>query len=81
VGQGELAWQPRSPRLLGLLAELAERYPRLGPQVLERGALSPYVNVYVNGQAVRAEDAPTCSLRDGDEVLLLLPLTGGGSNP
>lgn len=77
VGQPEVAFEPRAPGLLDALEELAARHPALRPQLFEAGALSPYVNVYVNGRAVPIEEAAACVLRDGDEVLFLLPLAGG----
>ena len=37
-----------------LLADLAERFPGLGSQVLENGnEIAPFVNVYVNNEDVR----------------------------
>ena len=55
-----------------LLADLAERFPGLGHQVLENGNESaPFVNVYVNNEDVRTLeglDTPVC---EGTSVILL----------
>ena len=80
VGAPEVAFEPRSPTLWTALAELAEVYPALREHLFEAGGPSPYVNVYVNRTPVPLETSSAVALRDGDEVLFLLPLTGGCAN-
>ncbi len=46
----------------------------LGP---EGGAVLPYVRIMVNGQAIQFLDGLGTVLREGDEVLILPPASGG----
>jgi [CysO sulfur-carrier protein]-thiocarboxylate-dependent cysteine synthase len=61
-----------------LLADLAERFPGLGSQVLENGSeIAPFVNVYVNNEDVRTLDGLDTAVGDGTSVILLPAMAGG----
>jgi [CysO sulfur-carrier protein]-thiocarboxylate-dependent cysteine synthase len=61
-----------------LLADLAERFPGLGRQVLENGhEIAPFVNVYVNNEDVRTLDGLETPVGDGTTVILLPAMAGG----
>ena len=61
-----------------LLADLAERFPGLGSQVLEQGnEIAPFVNVYVNNEDVRTLDGLETPVGDGTSVILLPAMAGG----
>jgi len=61
-----------------LLADLAERFPGLGSQVLEHGnEIAPFVNVYVNNEDVRTLDGLETPVGDGTSVILLPAMAGG----
>ena len=61
-----------------LLADLAERFPGLGSQVLENGSeIAPFVNVYVNNEDVRTLDGLETPVGDGTSVILLPAMAGG----
>jgi [CysO sulfur-carrier protein]-thiocarboxylate-dependent cysteine synthase len=61
-----------------LLADLAERFPGLGRQVLEDGhEIAPFVNVYVNNEDVRTLDGLETPVGDGTTVILLPAMAGG----
>ena len=61
-----------------LLADLAERFPGLGSQVLENGTeIAPFVNVYVNNEDVRTLDGLDTAVGDGTSVILLPAMAGG----
>jgi [CysO sulfur-carrier protein]-thiocarboxylate-dependent cysteine synthase len=61
-----------------LLADLADRFPTLGRQVLEDGdELAPFVNVYVDNEDVRTLDGLDTSVRDASTVILLPAMAGG----
>ena len=77
VGQPVVEFEPAQRGLLGAVQELVGLYPGLREHLLEGPRLSAYVNVYRNGQAVRADEAADVALRDGDELMFLLPMTGG----
>jgi cysteine synthase B len=61
-----------------LLADLGERFPGLGSQVLENGnEIAPFVNVYVNNEDVRTLDGLETPVGDGTSVILLPAMAGG----
>jgi [CysO sulfur-carrier protein]-thiocarboxylate-dependent cysteine synthase len=61
-----------------LLADLAERFPGLGSQVLENGnEIAPFVNVYVNNEDVRTLDGLETAVGDSTTVILLPAMAGG----
>jgi cysteine synthase/molybdopterin converting factor small subunit len=61
-----------------LLADLAERYPVLGSQVLENGNdIAPFVNVYVNNEDVRTLEGLETPVGDASTVILLPAMAGG----
>jgi cysteine synthase/molybdopterin converting factor small subunit len=61
-----------------LIADLAERFPGLGSQVLENGnEIAPFVNVYVNNEDVRTLDGLETPVGDGTSVILLPAMAGG----
>ncbi len=61
-----------------LLADLAERFPGLGSQVLEAGnEIAPFVNVYVNNEDVRTLDGLETPVGEGTSVILLPAMAGG----
>jgi [CysO sulfur-carrier protein]-thiocarboxylate-dependent cysteine synthase len=64
--------------LRDLLADLAERFPSLGRQVLADGSeLAPFVNVYVDNEDIRTLDGMDTPVRD-DATVILLPAMAGG---
>lgn len=67
VGAGDIPWTSREGLTLGgLVEELLARYPRLGAH---RGSMLLAVN--------ESFADPAAVLRDGDEVALLPPVSGG----
>jgi [CysO sulfur-carrier protein]-thiocarboxylate-dependent cysteine synthase len=64
--------------LRDLLADLAERFPSLGRQVLEDGnELAPFVNVYVDNEDIRTLDGLETPVGE-DATVILLPAMAGG---
>ena len=61
-----------------VLADLAERFPGLGRQVLEDGdGIAPFVNVYLDSEDVRTLDGLDTPVRE-DSTVILLPAMAGG---
>ncbi len=62
-----------------LLADLAERYPGLGRQVLEDGTgeIAPFVNVYLNSEDVRTLQGLDTPVEAGSTLILLPAMAGG----
>jgi sulfur-carrier protein len=60
-----------------VLSDLFGRYPALRDRVTSEGALSPFVNVYVNGRDVRYAGGLTTAVGPEDQVILLPAMAGG----
>ncbi|GIX48153.1 MAG: ferredoxin--nitrite reductase [Candidatus Tectimicrobiota bacterium] len=61
-----------------LLAAVAQQYPGLAETLLASAeAVNPYVNLYVNGEDIRALQGLDTPARPGDEVLILPAMSGG----
>jgi [CysO sulfur-carrier protein]-thiocarboxylate-dependent cysteine synthase len=61
-----------------VIADLADRFPGLGSQVLENGTdIAPFVNVYLDSEDVRTLDGLDTPVRDGSTVILLPAMAGG----
>lgn len=60
-----------------VLADLFASYPALRDRVTEEGALSPFVNVYVNDRDVRYRDGLDTAVGPEDTVILLPAMAGG----
>ncbi|HEX2506332.1 MAG TPA: pyridoxal-phosphate dependent enzyme, partial [Gaiellaceae bacterium] len=64
--------------LRDLLADLAERFPGLGRQVLEDGdEIAPFVNVYVDSEDARTLQGLDTPVLEGATVILLPAMAGG----
>ena len=62
-----------------LLLSAADRYPDTSDQLLSsEGQLNRYVNVYVNDEDVRFTGGLETALSDGDQVVVLPAVAGGG---
>src|SRR5207247_799473 len=61
-----------------LLADLVDRFPSLGRQVLENGdELAPFVNVYVDNEDIRTLEGLDTPVRENTTVILLPAMAGG----
>jgi sulfur-carrier protein len=61
-----------------VIEDLVDRYPPLAAQLLQGGELAPFVNVYVGGEDIRARDGLDTEIRNGDQLILLPAMAGGG---
>ena len=62
------------------LADLFTRFPALGAALSEDGALSSFVNVYVNDRDVRYRDGLDTPVGDDDTIILLPAMAGGATH-
>lgn len=60
-----------------VLTDLFANYPALRDRVTADGALSPFVNVYVNDRDVRYRDGLETAVGPDDTVILLPAMAGG----
>ncbi|HUX33442.1 MAG TPA: MoaD/ThiS family protein [Gemmatimonadaceae bacterium] len=62
----------------GVVAQLAERYPQLGPRLRDdRGEPYPFVTFYLNDDDIRFNGGFAATVRDGDEVTIVPAIAGG----
>ncbi len=59
------------------IRSLIALHPQLEPMVYQDGRLKQYVNVLLNGQTLKAEQVASASLKEGDEIALFPPVSGG----
>ena len=73
VGKKDVSFETNGNTVMAVVLALIALYPNLGPLMLHEGALKPYVNVLINGK--KAE--PTDRVKEGDEVAIFPPVSGG----
>jgi len=78
LGSGELALErPEGETVEGLIRALAREHPAFAREALERdGRIALTLNLMLCGRPVGERDLGT-PLRDGDEVLMFVPMSGG----
>jgi sulfur-carrier protein len=60
------------------LADLTTRYPALSRHVRdESGQIRQFLNIYLNEEDIRFLGGESCSLQEGDRVLLVPSIAGG----
>jgi molybdopterin converting factor small subunit len=60
------------------LEALVERYPGLGPRVLDGGSVPSFLNVFVEGEDIRLLSGLDTTV-EPSSTILLLPAVAGGS--
>ncbi len=60
-----------------VLDHLTTRFPALGSRILDNGGISPFVNVYVEGEDVRTREGLDTRVDDASTVILLPAMAGG----
>jgi molybdopterin synthase sulfur carrier subunit len=63
-----------------VLTTLAETYPGVQARIFESpGRLRRFINVYLNGEDIRALDAEATTVKDGDEIGIIPAMAGGAA--
>ncbi|MGA9138971.1 MAG: ubiquitin-like small modifier protein 1 [Methanocella sp.] len=52
-------------------------YPAMEPMLYQDGRLKQYVNVLLNGQIVKGDQTASVTVKEGDEIALFPPVSGG----
>lgn len=60
-----------------LLDRLFEEFPGLKEKLLRDGELTPFINIFVNGEDIRHLNGVETELKDGDEVAFIPAISGG----
>ena len=69
----------RGDTVAEVIDDLVERYPPLGRQLLAGGVLASHVNVYLGGEDIRTLDGLDTPVQDGETIILLPAMAGGGA--
>lgn len=76
---GQKNFDSSAPNLPSLLTEIDQHFPALGTQIKdESGKLRRFINIYVNEEDIRFLGGETYAFQDGDEVMLIPSIAGGG---
>jgi molybdopterin converting factor small subunit len=60
------------------LNQLTTKYPDLGRHVRDdQGQIRQFLNVYLNDEDIRFLGGESCTIKDGDRVLLVPSIAGG----
>lgn len=60
-----------------VVSSLVADYPKLEPLMLTDHQIKPYVNILLNGQSVRDESGLASKIKEGDDVAIFPPVSGG----
>ncbi|HSW64612.1 MAG TPA: MoaD/ThiS family protein [Dissulfurispiraceae bacterium] len=60
------------------LASLEQQCPGIAERILDNGRIRSFLNVYVNDEDIRFLQGERTEVRDGDEVVILPAIAGGG---
>ena len=75
---GERTLEAQADTVGGLVSQLAERYPGLGPRLRDDGGQPyPFVTFYLNDDDIRFSGGFAAAVRDGDEVTIVPAIAGG----
>jgi len=62
-----------------LLSEIDTTFPALSTQIKdESGKLRKFINIYINDEDIRFLGGDGYAFQDGDEVMLIPSIAGGG---
>lgn len=78
VGKGELEVDFDGVTLGELLKVLVDRYPKLKKEFYTKtDELSDYICMFVNDKSISALNGIKTELKNGDELLFFIPISGG----
>lgn len=77
-GQAEIKVEDRAGNVGEAMQVLWNRHVGLRDRVLtERGEVRPHVNVFVDGQVTRRDQALQTAISDGSEICIMPAVSGG----
>jgi molybdopterin synthase sulfur carrier subunit len=60
-----------------VVSALIHDYPKLEPLMFTGEEIKPYVNVLLNGKSVRDHGGFTSKVKEGDDIAVFPPVSGG----
>jgi sulfur-carrier protein len=76
---GRKEFDSTASNLPALLSEFDLTFPALSTQIKdEQGKLRKFINIYINDEDIRFLGGDAYAFRDGDEVMLIPSIAGGG---
>jgi molybdopterin synthase sulfur carrier subunit len=78
VGKKQLSLEFNGKTLGDLLFFLVEKYPKMRDDLLtEKNDITDYVSDFVNDKPLSVLDGEQTKLKEGDELLIFVPISGG----
>ena len=78
VGKSELELDFDGMTLENLLKVLIDKYPKLKKEFYKKtNELTEYMSVFVNDKPISALNGINTELKDDDEILFFIPISGG----
>lgn len=78
VGKNELELDFDGNTLEDLLKLLIDKYPKLKREIYTKtGELTEYICVFVNDKPISALNGISTELKNNDEILFFIPISGG----
>lgn len=76
---GQKQLKSEAQNLPALIADIDMNFPELSTQIKDdTGKLRRFINIYVNDEDIRFLGGDTYAFQDGDEVMLIPSIAGGG---
>ncbi len=78
VGKKQLTVDFNGKTMGELLFYLVELYPKLRDELItDKNEITDYVSIFVNDKPLSVLDGEKTNLKDGDELLIFVPISGG----
>ncbi|HTY90921.1 MAG TPA: ubiquitin-like small modifier protein 1 [Methanocella sp.] len=73
----EVEISPKGDKVNDIISALIHDYPKLEPLMLNGAGVKPYVNILINGKSVLDQGGLQAPIKEGDEVTVFPPVSGG----
>jgi len=78
LADGSTSIESTGSTLGDVVAEIADRFPRLAPRLRdEAGGPYPFVTYYLNDEDIRFRSGFATPVREGDEITVVAAIAGG----
>jgi MoaD family protein len=78
IGKNEIEIDINGTTFIDLLKVITDEYPKLKEELYtENGKLTTYICIFVNDKPLNALSGLDTKLKNGDEILFFIPVSGG----